>query len=84
MSEWRYVSRVTEVTVTPEHSSELFSEHATVVKIDDEGGGEFVMVQQHPDNPRPGTICIDPREWPALREAIDQMIASCRGGEEKC
>ena len=87
MSKWRYVSRVTELTVTPEHSTEVFGEHVTVVKIDDEGGGEFVIVQQHPDDPRPGMIQITPGEWPALREAIDQLVAACRDSEtaqEKC
>lgn len=47
-----------------------------MVEIDDDGGGEFVTVTDMSD--RGGKIHIDRNEWPALRDAIDQMIAGCR------
>lgn len=40
-----YQTRITQMTVCPEEDS-LFSELATRVSVDDEGGGEFVVVSQ--------------------------------------
>jgi hypothetical protein len=55
-----------------------FCEAATKVEIDDEAGGEFVIVSQD-GAPREGNaVAISPEEWPVLREAIDRMIAECR------
>lgn len=54
----------------------IFSEMATIVRIEDEAGGPFVEVEQH-GRTDIGKICIDPNEWPALRDAIDKMIAVC-------
>jgi hypothetical protein len=51
----------------------IFHERATRIEIDDEGAGEFVVLHQHD-----GKAKIDPSEWPALRDAIDRMVAECR------
>jgi hypothetical protein len=51
----------------------IFNERATRVEVDDEGGGEFVVLRQDE-----GKISIDPGEWPTLRAAIDRMVAECR------
>ena len=64
------------MTVAPK-GSEIYTERATTVTIQDESGGEFVEVEQH-GNGR-GKIAIDPEEWPALRSAIDTLIGECRG-----
>ena len=55
----------------------IFSEMATTVTIVDEAAGEFVEVGQSGDISL-DKIAINPNEWPALREAIDMMIAQCR------
>lgn len=55
----------------------IFSETATHVRIADEAGGEFVEVEQSASTDL-GKIQINPEEWPVLRNAIDQLIASCR------
>lgn len=71
--------RVTRLVVVPD-GQPLFSEMATSVEIDDECGGEFVVVEQtgHPDL---GKIQITPEEWPALRTAINRMVHECRDVE---
>ena len=69
-------ARVLSVVVAPEGEA-IFSESATVVRIDDEGGGEYVVVSQE-SVPGRGNIAINPEEWPTLREAIDRMVNECR------
>ena len=80
----KYITRVTEIAVVPEHDM-LTSELTTHVRIVDEGGGEFVEVAQH-GRTDIGKIQINPDEWQALRDTIDQMIPLCqpeRDGERK-
>ena len=55
----------------------IYSESATKVSIDDGGAGLFVRVTQSGKADAKGIVTIDPDEWPALREAIDRMIAAC-------
>ena len=69
-------ARVLSVVVAPEGEA-IFSESATVVRIEDEGGGEYVVVSQE-SVPGLGNIAINPEEWPALRDAIDRMVKECR------
>lgn len=53
-----------------------YSEMCTEVFIESGGGGEFVIVEQHGAIDL-GKIAINPDEWPALRDAINQMIGEC-------
>ena len=69
-------ARVLSVVVAPEGEA-IFSESATVVRIEDEGGGEYVVVSQE-SVPGRGNVAINPEEWPALRDAIDRMVKECR------
>lgn len=68
--------RETRLTVVTEGGS-IIEETATTVEIDDEGAGEFVAVSQCLPGAA-GKTLIDPKEWPALRGAIDRMIKACR------
>ena len=70
-----YVKIVTEVAVVIE-GCELYDEATTRVRIDDEGGGEFVVVSQCIG--KSSQIKLDPHEWPAVRETIDETMARCR------
>lgn len=72
-----YRTRVTRLLVLPA-GEPAFSEMATTVSIDDEAGGEFVVVEQEGRTDL-GKIAINPEEWPELRAAIDRMIADCEG-----
>ena len=71
-----YEERVLSVVVLPE-GEPVFCEAATTVIIEDEAGGEYVVVSQD-GTPDRGTIAINPEEWPVLRAAIDKMVAECR------
>lgn len=72
-----YISRIKAMVVCPE-GEPLFSERCTEVSIDDESGGEFVLIRQ-PGAIREGNeIAINPEEWPKLREAIDGMVLQCK------
>lgn len=68
-----YTSTVTTVTVHPRGSG-VNDERATVVRLEDEGGGAFVEVEQSGRDDL-GKISIDPDEWPEIRRAIDEMMA---------
>lgn len=72
-----YIARIKTLAVLPE-GDPLFSERCTEVSIDDESGGEFVLIRQ-PGAIREGNeIAINPEEWPKLRDAIDGMVAQCK------
>jgi len=77
MSEREYETRTMSWLVVPK-GEPSFSEMATDVRIDDEAGGEYVVVDQT-NCTALGVIKIDPQEWPAIRAAIDQAISQCRG-----
>ena len=64
------------MVVLPEDQP-IFSELATTVTIVDEAADEFVEVGQS-GHISLGKIVINPNEWPALRKAIDMMIAQCQ------
>ena len=72
-----YEIRTTKLVVAP-RGDQVYSEMATWVEVKDEAGGEFVMLTQS-GRTDVGQIAIDTDEWPALRDAIDRMIAQCRG-----
>lgn len=75
-----YETRTTRVTLLPKGES-IFSERATDITIEDEGGGEFVKVVQKSLCPDIQGITIDPEEWTDLFLAIDKMIKECRSND---
>jgi len=73
-----YETRTTRLAIVPKGDG-LYDERVTIVEIDDEGGGEFVVVKQNVVGR--GGIAIDGPEWPFVRAAIDEMVSSCREPE---
>jgi hypothetical protein len=71
-----YETRVTKLTVAPK-GKPIFDESATDIYLEDEAGGEFVIVEQY--NEGYGKVAIDVYEWPTIRAAIKKMIAKSRG-----
>lgn len=71
MSDWE--SLVSAITVRPRGGS-ILSEGVTVVSLDTEGAGAFVVVDQSAQRDEVGKIAITPEEWPTLRRAIDAMM----------
>lgn len=75
----KYSIRIVKIAVTPPEKS-LFELGVTTVEIVDEAAGEFVVVrQEHEDPAYANSICIDPAEWPVLRDAVEFMMGECRG-----
>lgn len=74
-----YVQRATKLTVLP-MGDPIFSELATDIEVEDEGGGEFLIISQTSGNVnrRTNSISISPEEWPAIRDAIESMLAGLR------
>ena len=66
----------TAVTVLPA-GHDINSEMATVVSIEDEGAGAFVVIEQ-PAGENQGKIAISTEERPDILAAIDMMFESCR------
>ena len=76
MTPMEYETRLRSLIVLPV-GAEIFSSKATVVELDDESCGEFVVIRQ-PHNDERGEVRIDPDEWPVLRDAIDRLVKECR------
>ncbi len=77
-----YETRITRMTVLPK-GEPLFSEKATHIQIEDEAAGEFISIEQHNDGSTLGKIVIDPDEWPAIRDAVERLLAECRACKEE-
>lgn len=54
-------TRITSLIVLPE-GEPIFSERATIVRIEDEAGGEYIVVSQD-SIPGRGNVAINPEEW---------------------
>ncbi len=71
-----YETRTIRIVVLRE-GVELFDESATTIEIEDESGGEYLVISQsHTD--AHSSLKIDPAQWPHIRAAIDQLAAECR------
>jgi len=64
----------THALIVKPKNAPLYSEQATIIRLEDEGAGYYVAVEQH-DRTDIGKIAITPEEWPTLREAIDRLMA---------
>ena len=53
----------------------LYDEMGYMIEITDECGGEFIELSASRES---GKIRIDSESWPALRDAIEDMIEECR------
>ena len=73
----KYIIRPTSWIVGPSEEP-AHSLQMTTIRIDDEGGGEFVVLEQENDTGPVHQISIDPEEWPTLRKAIDDAVKQCR------
>ena len=72
-----YTTRTTQISVMPIGEA-IFSERCTRITIEDEGGGEFISVQQLKARGDDQQVTIDPEEWPTLMAAIDRMVGECK------
>jgi hypothetical protein len=74
-----YIIRTTELTVMPE-GEPIFSEMATIIRIEDEAAGEFVEIKQQSGKQ---AIAVAPEEWPAIKQAVETLLAEIHGQSDK-
>jgi hypothetical protein len=60
------------------YKSSLYDEQVVEIRIEDEGGGPFLVVKSQKENAKPGEIGIDANEWPTLRDAIEAAFKVVR------
>jgi hypothetical protein len=69
----KYTQIIKTIIVYPEGEA-WFHELATEVCIEDEGGGYYVVLNQSPDDPKPGQVRLDPDELEAVYTAAKQLL----------
>lgn len=65
-------TRIIRLTIAPEDEP-IFSEEATHIEIEDDGGGEYLKITQGDH-----FIAIDTNEWETIKAAIEQMLTIIR------
>lgn len=80
-----YTCTITQVTIHRQGDNPLTTPDATVVSLDDMGGGYFVSIKQHSQG-NEGCVLLDPDELPKLLEAAQLLLQSASyepsGGHE--
>lgn len=75
--------RITRIHILPKGES-LFSVFGTAIEIDDQAAGEYLTITQQGDtkDPMSQQICIEPENWPILKEGIEMMLQMIKDNEE--
>ena len=71
-----FIKITTAITVLPE-GEPIFSEMATTIKIEDDAAGPFISIQQSSDNLDKGKVNFDEKEWPMVKEAVEELLKVC-------
>ena len=72
MSEFK--TTITQVSIHREDANPIFGEGNTYVSVEDEAGGPFLVIEQHDDDVRPGTVRFDYEEFLAVAEAAKMLM----------
>lgn len=59
----------------------IYSDMATIIHREDEGGDQFVIVEQTHDNAEKGKIRLDPVEWEAIKQAVEKAFCEILADE---
>lgn len=70
-----YTTTTLSIAIHPAGENPVFSDGATHVSVEDDGGGAFLIVRQHLDDPKPGEIRVDPAELDQILEAGRQLLS---------
>ena len=73
-------TRIKSLIIAPE-GEPIFCEMAMIVSIEDEAAGEYIQITQQLSD-TDTKITIDPSEWPALRKAVDRMMAEIKRNQK--
>lgn len=69
-----YETRTTRLTVAPKGAA-IFAPRATHIEIDDEGGGEYVVIRQTGNDDKEYLLRVDADEWEPLCSAVNRLLA---------
>jgi hypothetical protein len=72
-----YAIRMTRLSVLPTKHP-LYSERCTHISVIDEGAGEYLEIEQQTEDAGMQKIMIDPREWTAIKEAVEILLADIK------
>jgi hypothetical protein len=70
-----YTCTITRVTIHRSGDNPLTTSGATVVSLDDMGGGCFISIKQH-SHSNEDHVVLDPEELPKLLEAAQLLLQS--------
>lgn len=67
--------RITRIHILPK-GEPLFSVFGATIEIEDEAAGEYLTITQQGDTEEPMSqqICIEPKNWPILKQGIEMML----------
>ena len=69
-----FKTTILQVSVHREDANPIFGEGNTYVSVDDEAGGPYLVIEQHDDHSRNGTVRIDYDEFQAVAEAAKMLM----------
>ncbi len=82
MSEPVQYETLTKAVLVKSTKDGIYGETATTIAFENEGAGLYVVVSQSPYDSEQ-KIAITNEEWPAVRAAIEQMLAICEAHNGK-
>jgi hypothetical protein len=70
----KHKTTILQVAVHREDANPVFGEGNTYVRVDDEAAGPFLIIEQHDDDVRPGTVRMEYEEFLAVAEAAKMLM----------
>ena len=64
---------ITAIAIHRTGDSPIFGESTTTVRLDDEGGGPFIIIEQT-DAPQPGAIRLNPDECEIVMREVRRLL----------
>jgi len=74
-----YKTTITEITTHPKQVNPIYGESATRVRLEDEGGGAFIILEQGAVVGNDQKVCLDPEELPLVMEAAQRLLSQMIG-----
>ena len=70
----KYKTTILQVAIHLEEENPVFGEGNTYVKVEDEAGGPFLVIQQSDDNEEAGIVRMEYEEFLAVAEAAKMLM----------
>lgn len=77
----KLITRITRMHIIPE-GEPIYTEKGYTVEIDDESGGEFVIVKDGSTADGAG-VRIDPKDWIEVRAAVNDLMDQIKRHEKE-